>query len=284
MMLASKSCYSKRDGLWRISWPRESDLLERVSEAGLVFYRKADWGDLRHGIFTRHGGASESPYASLNLGASIGDDLSAVKENHRRMYRALAVNPQRAVSCWLVHSVKTLAITGGRPQNGKLEKADAIITDQADLPLVMRYADCVPLLMYDPVRRSIGLGHAGWRGTVQGMAGKMIREMRAAFGCNPEDVRVLIGPAISRRNYAVGAEVVRAVDHYFGEDAGLIALDAARGSPTFDLWRANQQDLAKHGVANVDIMETCTFENTGEFYSHRAENGRTGRFGVVISL
>ncbi len=262
----------------------EGELLERVSQAGLTFYRKAAWGDLRHGIFTRHGGVSQHPYASLNLGASIGDDLSAVRENHRRMYRSLDVNPRRAVSCWLVHSVKILVIRGGGPVNGKLEKADAIITNQADLPLVMRYADCAPLLMYDPHKRAIGLGHAGWRGTVKGMAGKMAREMTAAFGSSPQDIQVLIGPAISPRNYAVGQDVVNAANLFFGEDAGLIAPGRVNGRQTFDLWRANRLDLARHGLTQVEVMDTCTYANTDEFYSHRAEHGRTGRFGVVISL
>ncbi len=259
-------------------------VLERISQAGLTYYRKAGWKGVRHGIFTRHGGVSQSHWSSLNLGASIGDDLAAVKENHRRMYDAAAVNPARAVSSWLVHSVKTLVINGQRPAEGGLEKADAIITDQADTPLVMRYADCVPLLFYDPAKRAIGLGHAGWRGTVKGMAGIMVRQMRSAFGCSPEDIQVVIGPAISRRNYRVGAEVVAAANAYFGADAGVVARDPADGGSRFDLWGANCLDLARHGVLNVEVLEICTFENTDEFYSHRAENSLTGRFGVVISL
>ncbi|MCY3781005.1 MAG: peptidoglycan editing factor PgeF [Chloroflexi bacterium] len=258
--------------------------MERVSKSGLSFYRNQAWQGVRHGIFTRQGGASKSHWSSLNLGASIGDDPAAVVENHRRIYDAVEVNPRSAVSSWLVHSVETLVINGNTSSNGQLKKADAIITDQADRPLVMRYADCVPLLLYDPVRRAIGLGHAGWRGTVKGMAGKMVREMRFAFGCLPEDIQAVIGPAISRRNYRVGADVVAEADAYFGEDAGVVARDPAGGTQTFDLWRANQLDLSRHGVTEVEVLDICTYENTDEFYSHRAEEGMTGRFGVVISL
>lgn len=262
----------------------EGAALERVSHGELAYYRHAAWRELRHGIFTRRGGVSQAPYASLNMGASIGDELDAVKENQRRMYAAVDVNPLRAMSCWLVHSVTTLVINGQPAGNGQLQQADAMITNQSDLPLVMRYADCVPLLMVDPVKRAIGLGHAGWRGTVLGMAGKMVDSMVAAFGSSPGDIQALIGPAISARHYAVGDEVVAAANAYFGADAGLIQPHPGSGAATFDLWRANQLDLQRHGLKQVEIMASCTYENKDDFFSHRAENGKTGRFGVVISL
>lgn len=255
-----------------------------MSRAGLTFYHKETWSGLRHGIFTRHGGVSEKPWQSLNLGASIGDDLAAVKENHARLYRAADVNGERAVSCWLVHSVDTLVVTESTPRNGNLQRADAIISDQPDTPLVMRFADCVPLLYYDSVKRVIGLGHAGWRGTVRGMASNVVRMMRDTFGCRPADIEVVIGPAISRRNYRVGEEVVRQADAYFGKNAGVIWRDLGDGSPYLDLWRANGLDLERSGAGKIDVMEICTFDNTNDFYSHRAEKGLTGRFGVVMSL
>ena len=262
-------------------------MLERATRDGLSFYRKTAWQDLRHGIFTRRGGVSVAPFESLNLGGSIGDASAAVKENHRRMYRALDVNPARARSCWLVHGVRTLVINGASEHNGlpdRLEQADAIITDQADLPLVMRYADCAPLLFYDPVRRAIGLGHAGWRGTVKGIASHIVDQMRASFGCQAGDIEALIGPAISRRNYPVGDEVVAAAQARFGDAADQV-LDRGNGqAPQFDLWRANELELARLGVNKVEVMATCTYENTAEFYSHRAEQGSTGRFGVAVSL
>ena len=258
--------------------------MERVSQSGLTFYRNEAWKELRHGIFTRQGGVSESHWSSLNMGASIGDELDAVKENHMRMYRAADVNQVRAVSTWLVHGVNTLVVDSETKLNGKLEKADAVITDQPDRPLVMRFADCVPLLLYDPERRTIGLGHAGWRGTVKGVAATTVRTMQSAFGCQPQDIQVVIGPAISRRNYQVGEEIADHALGYFGEHSGVIVRDSADRTPYFDLWRANQLDFERQGVSNIEAMEICTFENTDEFYSHRAENGLTGRFGVVISL
>jgi len=258
--------------------------LQRVSAAGTTFYRKEDWNELRHGIFTRHGGVSQSCWNSLNMGASIGDDPEAVRENHRRMYRAADVNPRRAVSSWLVHSAAVKVIADESKLNGKLEQADAIVTDQPDTPLVMRYADCVPLLFYDPVKRAIGLAHAGWRGTVKGMAAATVRALVSAFGSRPQDLQALIGPAISMRNYQVGEEVAAEAIAYFGEDSGVVTRDAADGSAYLDLWRANALDLERQGLSNIEVLDICTFDNVDEFYSHRAENGKTGRFGVVISL
>jgi len=258
--------------------------VERVCRAGLTFYRNEAWSELRHGIFTRRGGVSERPWHSLNLGASIGDDSEAVRENHARVYRAADVDGGRAVSAWLIHSVDTLVVTGNGGRKGKLERADAIITDQPDTPLVMRFADCVPLLYYDRSKRVIGLAHAGWRGTVNGMAANAVWMMQKTYDCRAADIEVVIGPAISRRNYPVGEEVACQAGAYFGEGADVIWRDPADGSPYLDLWRANQRDLQRCGVTKIKILDICTYDNTEDFYSHRAENGATGRFGVVMSL
>lgn len=258
--------------------------MNRVGCRGLTYYRSEAWADLRHGIFTRNGGVSDSPWRSLNMGASIGDDPEAVKENHSRVYRALDVNGERAASCWLVHSVDTLVVTEEYQRDGSLQKADAVITNQRDTPLIMRFADCVPLLFYDRAKRAIGLGHAGWRGTVKGMASSIIRMMQETYGSNAAEIEVIIGPAISRRNYAVGEDVVRQAEAYFGDGAGVIWRDPASGAPHLDLWRANRLDLERSGVTNIKALTVCTYENTDDFYSHRRENGMTGRFAVVMSL
>ena len=148
----------------------------------------------------------------------------------------------------------------------------------------MRYADCVPLLYFDRKRGAIGLGHAGWRGAVQGIASKIVRMMSGAFGCQAADLDVVIGPAISRRNYRVGDEVAARAIEYYGENAGVIWRDPATGAPHFDLWRANRRDLERSGVTQIKTLDICTFENSCDFFSHRAEKGETGRFGVVMSL
>ena len=258
--------------------------MERIEHSGLAFYRNRGWQNLAHGIFTRLGGVSKGHWTSLNIGSNNGDDGAAVGENHQRMYDAANLCGDRATTTWLVHGTDVVVVDA--PRNGRswLAKADGMITDQPDLPLVMRFADCVPLLMYDPVKPAIGLGHAGWRGTVSGMAAKMVNAMQRAYGSSPQDIQVVVGPAISRDNYEVGNEVAYEAHKYYGDASEVVWQDPDDGSAFFDLWLANQLDFQRMGVENVKVLRLCTYDNTDEFFSHRAEQGKTGRFGVVISL
>jgi len=149
----------------------------------------------------------------------------------------------------------------------------------------MRFADCLPILFYDPQKEAIGLAHAGWRGTVAGVAGNTVKAMTQGYGSRPEDIEVLIGPGISQACFQVGEEVVDALHAYYGDDADtLIKRDPDDGTAYVDLWEANAIDLRKTGVKNIEVVGICTYQNTDEFFSHRAERGKTGRFGVVISL
>jgi purine-nucleoside/S-methyl-5'-thioadenosine phosphorylase / adenosine deaminase len=258
--------------------------VQRVTCGGLAYYRFEQWPHLKHGIFTRHGGVSAAPWASLNLGGNVGDDPQAVRRNHQRMYAALDVEETRACSVWQVHSADVILADG--PVRGRrwLALADAMVTDRPDTPLSMRFADCVPILFHDPVRRVIGMAHAGWRGTVQGVAASTVRAMVDAYGCQPRDIRAGIGPSIGPEHYQVGEEVVEAVVVYFGGSDGMIRRDPADGSAYLDLWAANRVDLERAGVVQIEVAELCTATRTDEFFSHRAEQGRTGRFGAVMTL
>ncbi len=258
--------------------------MQRIERSGLAYYRNENWRGLTHGIFTRRGGASQGPWTSLNLGGNIGDDANAVVENHRRMFEAVAAQGDRAATTWLVHGTDVVAVSAPPKGRGWLSKADAMITNQPNLPLVMRFADCAPLLFYDPHKRAIGLGHAGWRGTVNGIAAKIVCAMGNAFGCRARDIQVVIGPAISRANYQVGSDVLNAARRYYGDDTAAVAINQTDGSACFDLWRANQLDLERAGLQDVETLRLCTYDNTDDFFSHRAEQGKTGRFGVIISL
>lgn len=251
---------------------------------GLAYYQFDQWPQLKHGVFTRLGGVSAPPWASLNVGGNVGDDPQAVRHNHERMYAALGVEDARACSVWQVHSADVLLVDA--PVRGRrwLALADGMVTDRPGVPLSMRFADCVPLLFHDPMRGVIGIAHAGWRGTVQGVAANVVRLMAQAYGCKPADIQAAIGPSIGPDRYQVGEEVVRAVCDYFGSTDGLIQRDPADGSAYLDLWAANRLDLERAGVEQVETAGICTARRTDEFFSHRAEKGRTGRFGAVIAL
>jgi hypothetical protein len=258
--------------------------LDRIDYNPSVYYRFEAWPDLTHGIFTRLGGVSQHPYDSLNVGGLRGDDVAAVRQNHAIMYDALGVNGERACTVWMVHSADVVIVNGPVPHRRWLALADGMITDRPDTPLVMRYADCTPLFYRDRRRGVIGIAHAGWRGTVQGVASRTVRAMTQAYGCDPADVEVGIGPSIGPARYQVGQEVVDAVQAYFGTTDGLVRYDADDGTAYLNLWEANRLDLERAGVEKIEISGLCTAENTHEFYSHRAEKGQTGRFGAVIAL
>lgn len=264
--------------------PEHKTSIRETTQDGLHFYHFAMWSRLKHGIFTRQGGVSGRPWGSLNVGGTVGDDLEAVRQNHQRIYRALGVNAERACTTWQVHGVDVVIVDG--PVRGRrwLAQADGMVTQQPDTPLVMRYADCVPLLFYDPARQVIGLAHAGWRGTVQGMAANMVTTMQQAFGCRPVDIQAAVGPSICGNCFQVGDEVVRAMQAYFGTLDGLLQRDEQDGSAYVDLWAANRLDLQRAGVEQIVLSGLCTFSEVDRFYSHRAEKGRTGRFGAVMSL
>jgi polyphenol oxidase len=258
--------------------------LQCVVKDNLIYYQFHQWPLLQHGIFTRLGGVSPQPWSSLNMGGNVGDEERNVRHNHNRMYDSLNLNADRVCTVWQVHSADVIIATQPNPEQRWLAKADGIVTDQPDTPLTMRFADCTPLLFYDPVQAVIGIAHAGWRGTVQGVGAKTVRTMVESYGCKPANIQAGIGPAIGPDRYQVGEEVVAAVREYFGTAENLIRHSAADGTAYLDLWAANRLDLERAGVEQIEVAAICTAENVNEFFSHRAENGRTGRFGAVLSL
>jgi len=259
--------------------------LLRIETHPQIYYQFEMWQDspLRHGVFTRHGGVSQAPWGTLNLGATVGDPIDAVRENHRRMMGALGLDPAQSASVWQVHNADTVIATAP-PQGRKwLNRADGLVTNRHDLALVMRFADCVPILFYDPVQKAVGMAHAGWRGTLNGAQVSVVKTMQMAFGSRPADIQACIGPSIGPRHYQVGEEVVQEAQDTFGTLDGLIAR-ATDGSAYLNLWEANRQQLLGAGVQRIEIAEICTYTHTDDFYSHRAEKGKTGRFGAVIAL
>jgi YfiH family protein len=258
--------------------------LQRVNDDELVYYQFSLWPTLRHGVFTRLGGMSQSPWASLNMGGNVGDDPENVRRNHDLMYASLQVNRDRVCTVWQVHSADIFVASEPNPERRWLAQADGIVTDRLDTPLTMRFADCTPLLFHDPVQGVIGMAHAGWRGTVQGVGAKTVQTMVETYGSKPSNIQAGIGPSIGQASYQVGEEVVEAVYGYFGTVDGLVARDSTDGTAYLDLWAANRLDLERAGVEQIEVAGICTAQNTDEFFSHRAEKGRTGRFGAVLSL
>jgi YfiH family protein len=237
---------------------------------------------LVHALFTRRGGVSPVPWASLNVGAMVGDEPDRVSANRRLSLEALGLPAESVFDVWQVHSADVVLASGPRREAPAVQ-GDGIVTDRGGISLMMRFADCVPILLFDPVRRSIGIVHAGWLGTVRQIVRQAIVRMMDEFGSRPADVRAGIGPSIAAHHYPVGPEVVESFRKSFGADAEP-HLTQGTGGTHLDLWSATEHLLRREGVEQVEVAGLCTACDTEDWYSHRAEGGRTGRFGAVIAL
>jgi YfiH family protein len=234
-------------------------------------------------VFTRQGGVSPRPWDSLNVGGSIGDDITYVRANRIRSFKALGRVPESIYDVWQVHSAEVIYADAPRSLDTPYQKADIMLTDNPQVTLFMRFADCTPILLHDPVKRVIGIVHSGWLGTVRGAARAAVKAMQERYASNPANILAAIGPAIGPDHYKVGEDVITQVQDAFGAEAE--SLFAAHGdSIHFDLWKANQLLLAKAGVRQIETAGICTACHTDEWFSHRAEKGKTGRFGALIAL
>jgi hypothetical protein len=240
-------------------------------------------------VTTRAGGVSTGPYASLNLGLHVDDDAGAVLENRRRVAGAFGADPADFVFCDQVHR-PAVTVVGeadrGRGADGRddaVPGTDALVTTTPGLVLAVMVADCVPLVLFDPVRHVLACVHAGWRGTVLGVTTAAVEAMRG-LGSDPADVVAGIGPSIAPDAYQVDRDVVAAATAQFGADTGQVIRPDGAGRWTFDLWRANTLLLERAGVpaARVHVAGLGTGPGTA-FFSHRFE-GPCGRFAAVARL
>jgi YfiH family protein len=184
---------------------------------------------------------------------------------------------------WQVHSAEVVMARAPRNTEEDYEKADVILTDRPEVTLFMRFADCVPVLLYDPVQAVIGMVHAGWLGTVRGASRVAVDAMVAEYGSRPADILAGIGPSIGVDHYEVGADVLAQVKLAFGA-AELELVQRRDGKTYLDLWAANRVQLGQAGIEQIEIAGLCTACHTDDWFSHRGENGKTGRFGALIAL
>jgi len=238
---------------------------------------------VKQAVFTRLGGVSPEPWSSLNLGGTVGDERERVVANRLRALAAVGCDPRTVYDVWQVHGTDVVVAEEPRQPENPYVQADAILTDRPDVTLLMRFADCVPILLYDPVRRVAGIAHAGWMGTVKGTVRSAVEVMRSRFHCSPADILAAIGPSIGPDHYEIGPDVAAQVRKVFGPAAAELLIERD-GRTHFDLWGANRMHLEGAGVRQVELAGICTACHTDRWFSHRAEKGRTGRFGALITL
>lgn len=235
-----------------------------------------DFPGLIVGESTRHGGVSLAPFHSLNLGKSTADNPVHIAENRRRFAGATGFDLGMLAWSYQVHGDQILHAR----TPGGAEGYDALISDSPGVVLAVTVADCVPVLIFDVRNKAVAAVHAGWRGTVAGLAGKTLAAMSAAFGTRGEDCRAYVGTCIDECSFEVGEEVALHFPDEFKQ------VSALTGKYYVDLKKANAAQLRRAGLsdAQIGISPYCTVRDNADYFSHRAEKGTTGRMMAVIGL
>lgn len=242
-------------------------------------------GLVRHCITTRAGGVSEGCYSSMNFRFNCDDANRNVIENFMRISDAVGFDFGGLVLSKQMHEDIIKTITPVNRGNGILypnefDSADGLMTNEPGVALVTLYADCVPLLFLDPIKRVIASVHSGWRGTVARIGAKAVRKMTEDYGSRPEDILCAIGPSIRMDAFEVGDDVAGIFIENFGESV----VKKYGEKYHVDMQGAIAMQLRGEGVINIDDCGICTYHNSDIFFSHRRTNGRRGNFGAIIEL
>jgi YfiH family protein len=237
----------------------------------------------------RRTGVSDRWQEGLNWSYSVGDRPENVRQNRKLSLSVPGLKEKTAVIAGLVHGNRVISVTGneapGRDEIRMVDDCDALITDRVGVALIVTAADCVPIFLYDPVRRAIGMVHAGWRGTVAGIASRTAIAMVETYGCSPSEIRAVIGPSIGPCCYEVDEVVAGPLRSHFGPVSGqLLRPGVTPEKEMLNLWEANRQDLHQAGIVDAQISGECTSCKVDQYFSHRAEAGTAGRAAGVIAL
>jgi len=255
--------------------------VEEFQKTGLIDY-----------VFTsRVGGVSKQGFSELNLGLHVADEKEAVIKNRKIAASLVKSKLKYMVAGEQVHGTKIRKVTrkdlgkGARDYSTALAKTDALMTDTANILLSSYYADCTPLSFLDPVNQVVALAHAGWKGTLDQIAEKMVDRLKKVYDTKAEQLLVAVGPAIGECCYQVGPEVAELFKSKFDYADRLLQQDKA-GKYFFNLKKANIIQLKKAGLKNENIIinKLCTFCNDKLFFSYRRDGTKTGRMTSLIKL
>ncbi len=265
----------------------------RTQRRGVVFYQcpQMRQAGFPHGFSTRVGGVSPAPWDTLNLGGSCGDEPERVSENFRRFCAAIGADPDRLVKNQQVHGDTIRTVTGADcmafPGEPGTVEADGLMTREPGVCLAAFSADCIPVLLCDPVRRAAAAVHAGWRGTALGIARRGVERLTEEFGSRPEDVLAAIGPGISLCCFETHRDVPDGLRAGLGEAVEpYIHPDPGTEKYHVDLKGANREWLLQAGVLpeHIAVCPACTACNETEFWSHRKMGKRRGSMAALIQI
>lgn len=259
-----------------------------ISYQGTEFFEFSNLKALQginHVVTTRKGVNSLGNAAGFNLSYSAENNSHAVALNRSIVASFLNINPENLIFPKQTHSDNIVIVTQNNMQE-ELQGVDALITQMQGIAIGVMSADCVPVLIADPINQVVAAIHAGWKGTVAGIVKKTVLKMLNEFNCNPQNLVVGIGPSISAINYEVGPDVIEAVQATFPDTEKLLIEGKTKNKAYFDLWEANQYWLTTCGIpkSQIETAGLCTYAHPETFYSARYFHHQTGRFGACISI
>lgn len=240
---------------------------------------------LCHFSTTVNAGVSQGDYSSFNMSIYSGDDIECVDENRNRLALLLDIDEDKLFIPYQTHEDKTAVIDEEFLSKSDLEQAkmlhgiDSIITNQKNICIGITTADCVPIIIYDPINKVLACVHAGWRGTLAKLSEKTIFEMQKRFDCKHENLIAGIGPFISEKYFEVGDEVFQSFSDagFFMEE--ISSFNVYSKKYHLDLGSANKQLFRNIGIPdkNVEISDYCTFREKYLFFSARRQGIKSGR-------
>ena len=274
---------------------KNDDQIFKIRDGEVPFLEYPLFSELdivNHGFSTRLGGVSRGYFSSMNLSFTRGDIEEDVRENFRRMTKAIGVRCEDLVFSKQTHTTNVRLVTEedrgmGFTRALEYTDVDGLITNIPGICLVTFYADCVPLFFVDPVKKAIGLSHSGWRGTV-GKIGKVtVEKMQAEFGSDPKDIRAAIGPSVCQDCYEVSEDVIIKFKENFEQKYWQqLFYKKENGKYQLNLWKANELIFLESGILSEHIAVTnvCTHCNSEILYSHRTMGDKRGNLAAFLAL
>ena len=269
--------------------------MEKTTTEGLEFHQFANlkkFDEINHFISSRTGGFSKGPFMSMNTGFHVGDNDWTVFQNRKKLAHALKVNVEQFTFGNQTHSSNIAIIDctkkgmGSTDFESSIANTDGLVSKTPKIYLCVQLADCVPILMYDPVMHVIAAVHAGWKGTLRKIAEVAVKTMMHTFGSNPADIIAGIGPSNGPCCYEVGEDVKSEAERSLGNTSRINREHPKPGKYIFDQWIANFMQLTECGIPeqNIEISGLCSQCHSDTFFSSRKDDGFTGRITAGIML
>ncbi len=277
-----------------LNYKNKKNILE-LSESSVPFLKYpmlTELGVVKHGFSTRLGGVSQGCFESMNLSFTRGDREEDVRENFRRIAKAIGVRCEDMVFSQQTHTTNVRVVTDADRGMGMVrpleyQDVDGLVTNVPGICLVTFYADCVPLFFVDPVKRVVGLSHSGWRGTVGKIGKRTVELMEKEYGCNPREIYAAIGPSICQDCYEVSEDVVEQFRQQFHpSDWERLFYQKENGRFQLNLWNANELILREAGICedHIAVTNVCTHCNSDVLFSHRTTGDKRGNLAAFLAL